>query len=306
MPAAGKKASPPFGFLNIAKPKGVTAHDVVNSARKILGIKQVGHAGTLDPLATGVLPLAVGKATRLLRFLSGDKVYLAEIKLGLKTTTDDITGDAISQSEAMPEKESVVELLRTFIGEQMQVPPIYSAIHLDGKRLYELARRGEAPEEVPSRPVRIDSIEVVSFAAPLLTVRVSCSAGTYIRSIARDVGDKLGCGACLNNLVREQAGPFSLSHAMTLEQLKEICSGNNAEIALLPPEDWLSMDRLELDAEQSRKLKNGMSIQLPSRGSGHVLALADGKLIAVCQSVADSDPAFVRIQPEVVVSDVAQ
>ena len=209
-----------FGFINVHKPIGITSHDVVNKIRRLVGVKQVGHGGTLDPLAEGVLPVAVGSACRLLRFLPQDKTYVAEILLGQQTTTDDIEGDVIRSADASSiSTQAIKEALSKFKGEIDQVPPFFSAIHVDGKRLYELARAGNTAVEIKPRKVTIYKLEILRIALPVVQVRVACSSGTYIRSIARDLGDNLGCGGCLHSLVREQAGLFWLDKSLTLEAI---------------------------------------------------------------------------------------
>ena len=220
------KYSLPPGFLNVNKPSGLTAHDVVNRLRKLAGIKQIGHAGTLDPMASGVLPVAIGRACRLLRFLPDDKVYLASILFGRKTDTDDIEGKIIATSCHLPASPDISTALADFVGDIEQVPPLYSAIHVEGKRLYELARQGKTPAFLPVRKVHIYSIEEIDYRrdtvsvpeaascpssctdtpGTLLELRIHCASGTYIRSIARDLGDRLGSAACLAALKRESHG----------------------------------------------------------------------------------------------------
>jgi tRNA pseudouridine55 synthase len=299
-----------FGFLNIAKPAGITAHDVVGIVRKTLRIKQVGHGGTLDPAATGVLPVAVGKATRLLRFLPGEKTYLAEIKLGLSTTTDDTTGETIAESADLPAPGELTSGLSAFRGELRQVPPMYSAVHVDGRRLYEMARKGEAPDTVPEREVVVHALDLLSYEPPVVTVRIKCSAGTYIRSIARDLGANLGCGGCLQSLVREQAGPFKLSAAVTLDELKRHAADSSLEQVILPPEKILDLDSYNVDEKQALQLQRGQALDLPAAGESderqHVLALLQGNLIAVCKRTPDGAGSLVKIQPEVVLADASQ
>ena len=317
-----------FGFLNVNKPGGMTAHDVVARVRRITRIKQVGHAGTLDPMATGVLPVAVGKACRLIRFLPGKKTYLAGIRFGRSTTTDDIEGETLSESSAWPAEIDVLALLPQFTGQQKQTPPMYSAIHVGGKRLYQLARAGETADtiEVPEREVFIDSIEFVSYEAPILMVRVICSAGTYIRSIARDLGNKLGCGGCLDSLVREQAGPFQIDQSYTLEQLKISAETEELAARIVAPQLVLPLAGLDLSDEQAKQLRLGQSFLTedqflrlspnaplmvdnetngPRMGSpqqDHLLALYKGSLLAVCRRATEDGSELVRIKPEVVLA----
>jgi len=249
-------------FLNIDKPKGITSHDVVNRVRRLTGIKQVGHAGTLDPMATGVMVVALGKACRLLRFLADDKSYKATITLGLVTDTDDIEGkvlhENISATISPPTEEVVAGHLRHFQGTIDQIPPYFSAIHVDGKRLYEMARAGEAPPEIKARSVTIDSIGLLSYAPPALTIRVHCSKGTYIRSIARDLGQALGLGGTLSALVRESSGRFHLDQATSLEELA--ADSTLLMDRLVNIEDAINLPTLLVDDSCARRLTMGQQL----------------------------------------------
>lgn len=298
-----------FGFLNVNKPGGKTAHDVVAIVRRLAKIKQVGHGGTLDPMATGVLPVAIGKACRLLRFIEGRKIYLAEIRLGQRTTTDDIEGDTIgvADSSTVPDEATVVAELPKFIGAVLQVPPLYSAIHVGGKRLYELARAGQEVENIPTRTVEIDSIEVVAFDHPVLTVRITCGGGTYIRSIARDLGDVLGCGGCLQKLSREQSGPFVIGKSHTIEALQLAVETNTLADLIEPPHTVLLIPRFIVSDEQVERLRKGQAIRLDApedantyKEDGSALAVKDQNSIAICRSSRDESDSSIRMQPEVV------
>jgi tRNA pseudouridine55 synthase len=302
-----RRDSPPPGFLNINKPAGVTAHDVVASVRRIIRAKQVGHGGTLDPMATGVLPIAVGKATRLLRFIAGDKVYLAGILLGVRTTTDDVEGQILERSESLPNEDAAVAALNQFSGTFEQIPPIYSAIHYEGKRLYELARSGHAPVDIPSRTVTVHSMEVLSVELPVIVARIACSAGTYIRSIARDTGDRLNCGGCLQSLVREKAGPFDIETSISLEQLQERVEQSGLESVLIPPTKALGIETIDITDEQRAALCKGQSITYNSTEekiessmdqSEAIAATLRGELIAVCRASGGG-----KLQPEVVIAN---
>lgn len=247
------------GFLNLAKPAGITSHDAVAQVRRLAGQKRVGHAGTLDPAATGVLPIALGQATRLVEYLADSrKGYYALIELGVTTETDDAEGRVIAQAP-VPELDGVLleATLQQFRGSIMQVPPIYSALHHRGQRLYDLARAGQAPELQP-RPVLIDRLELRAWRSPVLEVEVACGKGTYIRALARDIGAALGCGAHLRQLVRTFVGGFRLEEATPLA---EIQVGRVGEV-LLPSElavdDW---ERVLVAAPEAAALRNGQSIQ---------------------------------------------
>lgn len=285
----------------------MTAHDVVARVRRIAGVKQVGHGGTLDPMAEGVLPVAVGKATRLLRFLEGRKVYLAEIRLGVTTTTDDMQGEVLTSyadSDSFPSAERVSAELREFVGDLQQIPPMYSAVHVGGKRLYALARAGATAEdvEVAPRAVHVESIDELGYEPPVVRVRIACGAGTYIRSIARDLGVRLGCGGALQSLVREQAGPFKIESAVTLDELAD----GSLSRHLLPPQIALTLDRIDVTEEQARKLSMGQSItaEVPQRQQ-YVVAMYNLNIVAVGRT-EPADSASVKIQPEVVLFDGQQ
>lgn len=213
------------GFLNVCKPAGFSSHDVVAVARRTLRTRRVGHAGTLDPLAEGVLPVCVGRYTRLVDYVSnGDKGYYAEVELGVRTTTDDAEGEVVERLPVPPLDEAGLErALAAFRGTIQQVPPIYSAIKVAGQRAYALARRGDAPE-LAAREVTIRRLDVARWESPLLTLLVDCSKGTYIRSLARDLGEALGCGAHLKRLIRLWVGPFALADAVSLDELAAAAS----------------------------------------------------------------------------------
>ena len=211
------------GFLNLNKPDGFTSHDCVARVRRLLRLKRVGHGGTLDPAATGVLPIALGKATRLLQFLRQDKAYRATIRLGISTTTDDLEGEVIaSRPVAGLSLEAVTTALQLFQGQIQQVPPSYSAIQIQGKRMYDLARAGEKLD-IPARPVEVFKIEILDWRpeVPELDLAIACGPGTYIRAIARDLGIALQVGGTLAALIRTQSSGFSLTDSLTLAELEQ-------------------------------------------------------------------------------------
>lgn len=211
------------GFLNLNKPVGFTSHDCVARVRRLTQLKRVGHGGTLDPAATGVLPIALGKATRLLQFLQPDKAYKATIQLGITTTTDDLEGEIITSAPVSElSLEAVKAALKSFEGTIEQIPPSYSAIQVQGKRLYDLARSGEKIT-VPARTVEVFKIEILDWRDgdfPQLDVAIACGAGTYIRAIARDLGAALKTGGTLAALIRTASSGFHLADSLTLEQLE--------------------------------------------------------------------------------------
>jgi len=220
------------GILNINKTTGMTSHDVVASIRRLLKQKRVGHAGTLDPAASGVLPICIGKGTRVAEYLSeSGKAYRAEIVFGVETDTYDSEGAIVrTASVADLTRTQIEQALQRFTGQQMQLPPRYSAIKLQGQPAYKLARAGEDITLEP-RPITIYRLEVIDWLAPRLTLAVECSKGTYIRSLAHDIGEQLGCGAYLAALVRTRSGPFSLAESITLEQLAGAVAEDNGQRA---------------------------------------------------------------------------
>lgn len=246
----------PDGFLNLCKPRGPTSHDVVASVRRVLGIRRVGHAGTLDPLAEGVLPIAIGRATRLIDFLAAtDKEYYAEAELGVQTTTDDAEGEVIMTTSVPPFSATEVDAaLERFRGEIEQVPPRYSAVKIGGRRAYELARRGGEVTAAPRR-VTIYHIERRIWTPPVLGFTVRCSRGTYIRALARDLGAYLGVGASLRRLVRIRVGPFHLEEAASVEEIQR----EPAAYLLAPDIALLSLPALGLSAAELEHVRHGRS-----------------------------------------------
>jgi tRNA pseudouridine55 synthase len=252
------------GFLNLNKPSGITAHDCVSRTRKLLRQKRVGHSGTLDPAAVGVLPIAVGHSTRLIRFLSGGKAYKATVRFGLRTTTDDLDGEIISAQAcahlAIAEIEALIPL---FLGTIQQIPPAFSAIQVQGVRLYELARAGKEVE-VPIRTVEVQEIQVLDWRPgdfPELDLHITCGTGTYIRAIARDLGDKLGCGATLAHLERTRSNGFDLSSSLTFDAIEEHL--RQSSLVLVPPEVALAhLPAIGLDLDVAKRWCNGQAITM--------------------------------------------
>jgi len=209
------------GIINIYKEKGFTSHDVVAKLRGMLRQKKIGHTGTLDPDATGVLPVCLGSATKLCDMLTDkEKEYIAKVQLGVTTDTQDMTGTVLRESTVEVTEEDVKNVLQSFIGAYDQIPPMYSALKVNGKKLYELAREGKEIER-KARPVIIHYIEILDMQLPQITIKVGCSKGTYIRTLCHDVGEKLGCGAAMAALERTKSGQFSLDRAITLAELEE-------------------------------------------------------------------------------------
>lgn len=248
-----------FGFLNIYKPKGITSHDVVSILRKITKIKQIGHTGTLDPFAQGVLPICIGKATRLIEYLQDDKEYIAQIQFGQNTDTYDIDGEVTENFDKKITADDLKNILPAFRGEISQLPPIYSAIKVNGKKLYDYARKGESVEIKP-RNITISKLELLDFDIEKQTAEiiVGCSKGTYIRSLAFDIGKKLGCGAFLSELTRTKAGTFNIENTVSLENLK---AKEDVKNELINPIDILNLPIKELSENEKEKVSHGMSIQ---------------------------------------------
>lgn len=228
------------GILNIYKEPGFTSHDVVAKLRGIIKQKKIGHTGTLDPQATGVLPVCLGKATKLCDMLTDTKKeYRASFRLGLKTDTEDIWGTVTEESEADVSEKQVKDAVFSFVGEYEQVPPMYSALKVGGKKLYELAREGRVIER-KTRPVTIFEINDLRIDLPDIHMTVVCSKGTYIRSLGRDIGEKLGCGACMTALERTAASGFYKSGSHTLEEIEELMRQGRIMEAVIPPDQIFS------------------------------------------------------------------
>jgi len=274
-----------FGFLNIDKPLGITSHDVVHKVRRGLGIKKVGHAGTLDPLATGVLIVCLGGATRLSEYaMNSTKRYRARVHLGITTTTYDAEGEVTAERPIDHFSQNDVEnALQPFLGNIEQIPPMYSAIKQGGRKLYDLARSGETVERAP-RPVRIEALEIVDWSPPQFSLDVTCSAGTYIRSLAFDVGEVIGVGAHLAGLVRTASGAFTLENSINLETL---LADPDWQRHLLPADYALaSLPRLDLDAVDSNHILHGRVPQGDYPAADGLARAYDfqGRLAAILQS----------------------
>jgi len=248
------------GFLALNKPLGLTSHDCVAKVRRSLRQKRVGHAGTLDPAATGVLAIAVGRATRLLQFLPGDKIYRATIRLGQTTTTDDLEGELLAQTSAAHlSRATVTAALQAFVGQLQQIPPNFSAVQIQGQRLYHLARQGAAIA-APPRPVVVHRIDMLAWRTgetPELDVEIHCGAGTYIRAIARDLGQALQVGGTLAALARTVSSGFTLAECCTLEELAD----PHHSLTLLPADQGLQhLTALALPADLARRWCLGQKV----------------------------------------------
>jgi tRNA pseudouridine55 synthase len=274
--------------LNVDKPPDMTSHDVVDAVRRVTGQRKVGHAGTLDPLATGVLLVCLGQATRVSEYLmAGRKRYRASIVLGMTTDTYDADGEIVSRDgQSDFSQQEIEDALACFAGRIQQIPPMYSAIKQGGQPLHKLARQGKTVER-PPRPVEIDEIRVIDWTAPTLIVEVACSPGTYIRSLAHDLGQKLGSGAYLAALVRLRSGRFGLEDAVSLDRLEEAFEHGRGEEYLVPFDeallDWPALVVGELDA---RRIGQGQAVSATSpsaQGSGALCRAysLDGDFVAL-------------------------
>ncbi len=264
------------GIINVYKERGFTSHDVVAKLRGILHTKKIGHTGTLDPEATGVLPVCVGKATKVCALLTEkDKTYKAEVKLGIITDTQDMTGEILHESPVLVTEKELQDVINGFVGEIMQIPPMYSAVKINGKKLYELARQGKEVERKP-RKIFIHEIRLLSTALSegKFTMEVSCSKGTYIRTLCHDIGEKLGCGAAMNSLIRTRVDCFRLEDARTLAEIEQEAERGKAEELMLPvdamfseaEECTVSSDALHLLANGNSIKPSHCSLKMPKQG----------------------------------------
>ena len=264
------------GFINLNKISGMTSHDAVNRVRKIFSIKKVGHAGTLDPAASGVLPIAIGRATKFIEYLADcDKVYRAEILFGISTDSGDLEGEIVSRAEdfKMPMIDELNAALQNFIGEIEQTPPKFSAIKIHGRKAYELARR-DLDFEMPRRVVKIFDIKLVAVGENSVVIEISCGKGTYIRSLAIDMGERLNLPATLKNLIRLRVGDFDLKNSVTLDAL--------GEENILPIENCLNhLPRFELNPNRIRAFLNGLPTTIHAPDVKALRICAGGEFLGI-------------------------
>lgn len=275
------------GVVNIKKEKGFTSHDVVAKLRGIVGQKKIGHTGTLDPDATGVLPVCLGKATKLCDMLTDkSKTYETVFVLGKMTDTQDISGTVLEEKDwNHVDDEMVSQCIMSFVGEYDQVPPMYSALKVNGKKLYELARQGIEVER-KARPVEIHEIEILEIFLPYIRMRVSCSKGTYIRTLCHDIGQKLGCGACMTELVRTQVSRFRLENSFTLDEVRERKEAGTLEEILVPIDAMFdSYESVTLRAEFASFAYNGNLFK--AKHLKETIALEDQKQVRVYDEQGD-------------------
>lgn len=251
------------GIILLDKPQNMTSFSAVNRVRRILGVKKAGHTGTLDPMATGVLPIALSNSTRFIGLLPvHDKEYLASARLGITTDTLDITGAVISRNPVSVTAEQLCSAVKGFTGDITQTPPMYSAIKKDGRRLYDLARQGVEIER-EARRVTIHSINIISFESPEFTFTVSCSAGTYVRSLCDDIGKILGCGAVMTALRRTSANGFPISECVAISELENAVNNNETEKYVKPIASCFSCyEKIDVTEAQSVRFRNGGSLLL--------------------------------------------
>lgn len=251
------------GIMLIDKPCDWTSHDVVGKLRGILHERRIGHSGTLDPMATGLLVVFVGRATRAVEFAEADsKEYIAGLRLGISTDTQDITGNTLKSSNSLPSKAELEQALSAFKGEISQIPPMYSAIKVGGRKLYDLARRGESVERKPRR-VTIDKLDIIGENESDYVLDVVCSKGTYIRTLCNDIGDTLGCGGCMSSLRRVKAGAFSIEKAHTIDEIQAAADNGGLDEIIIPVDRLFSAyPELTVKDTAEKKLRNGNVIKL--------------------------------------------
>ncbi len=271
------------GVVIVDKPQGKTSHDVVAMLRRVYKTRRVGHTGTLDPLATGVLPICVGNATKAADMLTAaDKRYTAVFELGKRTDTLDIEGSVLEERPVNVTGEQIRHTIEGFKGEQEQLPPMYSAIKQNGRRLYELAREGIEAERKP-RKINIYSIDILRIELPYITIDVHCSKGTYIRALCDDIGAELGCGAVMTELRRTETAGFKISQAYTVEQLDAM---ENPETALMPTDSlFAELPKIHLNEKQERSIVNGVRMTWRGGSEGQRCRLygADGRFLCVSE-----------------------
>ena len=274
------------GIIIIDKPQEWTSNDVVSRLRRVFNTRRIGHGGTLDPMATGVLPVFVGRATRGVEFFEhAEKVYETTIRFGLTTDTEDITGKTLTECEVSLTREDLEAVLPRFRGDILQIPPMYSAIKVNGQKLYDLARKGREVERQP-RPITIHELQLLEFAGNEARLRVRCSKGTYIRTLCKDIGEALGCGGCMAALRRVQAGEYTLEGSIPLRQLLDISEAGGDVEHLLRPVDTMfaSHPQLRLNEKQTRLVKCGNTFAADCADNTYRVYAPDGGFLALCRA----------------------
>lgn len=280
------------GIIVIDKPQGKTSHNMVSFMRRITKIRKIGHTGTLDPMATGVLPLCIGSATKAADMLTlSDKAYRAEFVLGKTTDTLDAEGNVLSECEVNVTEDEIREAILSFTGEIEQVPPMYSAIKQDGKKLYELARKGIEVER-KIRRVTIHSIDIIEIDMQenRAVIEVNCSKGTYIRTLCDDIGKKLGCGAYMTALRRIKTGCFEIKDAYTVEEIEKLAQGGMLEQKLKSVDSlFAEYDSIHLNEKQTKSIKNGVRMSWRGKTEGETLRLYDNEGNFICVSRVEDE-----------------
>ena len=266
------------GIINVYKEKGFTSHDVVAKLRGILHIKKIGHTGTLDPDAVGVLPVCIGKGTKLCDMITDtDKTYEAVMLLGISTDTQDISGNVLSKKDVAVDEKTLIETVDSFVGEYKQIPPMYSAIKVNGRKLYQLAREGieieRSPRDVYIRSIHINDMNLQDGESSV-TMTVSCSKGTYIRTLCHDIGEKLGCGACMKSLSRTRVGRFYIDDSYTINQIAALNLKGELSSIVAPVDSMFDYPRIQINKEYDKMLYNGNLLPL-SAGKALDMGLAD-------------------------------
>lgn len=266
------------GIINVYKEKGFTSHDVVAKLRGILHIKKIGHTGTLDPDAVGVLPVCIGKGTKLCDMITDtDKTYEAVMLLGISTDTQDISGNVLSKKDVAVDEKTLIETVDSFVGEYKQIPPMYSAIKVNGRKLYQLAREGieieRSPRDVYIRSIHINDMNLQD-GEPSVTMTVSCSKGTYIRTLCHDIGEKLGCGACMKSLSRTRVGRFHIDDSYTINQIAALNLKGELSSIVASVDSMFDYPRIQINKEYDKLLYNGNLLPL-SAGKALDVGLAD-------------------------------
>ncbi|NLB82361.1 MAG: tRNA pseudouridine(55) synthase TruB [Clostridiaceae bacterium] len=273
--------TPINGIININKQKGMTSHDVVYRIRRLSGIKKVGHTGTLDPNAQGVLPICIGKATKLSDMLTGsDKRYTALLRLGVVTDTQDTTGTVIKETEPCVTDKQLLHAINSFIGEVFQLPPMYSAIKMNGKKLYQLARKGIEVER-EKRKIVIYKISILERNKFEVLLDIKCSKGTYIRTLCHDIGKLLGCGACMAELTRTQTGAFHIEDAVTISQIEE----SGIEKFIIPVDEMFDYEKITLSQVQQQKVLNGQDVEYEAAEDNYYRVYgSDGRFLCISKN----------------------
>ena len=273
------------GIVIIDKPQEWTSNDVVSRLRRVFNTRRIGHGGTLDPMATGVLPVFVGSATRGVEFFEhAEKTYETVLRFGLTTDTEDTTGKTITEQEVFLTDADVLAVLPKFRGDILQVPPMYSALKVNGQKLYDLARKGREVERQP-RPITIHELELLDFDGQNARLRVRCSKGTYIRTLCKDIGEALGCGGCMAELRRVQAGEYTLEGSVPLRRLLDISeAGEDVEHFLRPVDSmFASVPKMTLTEANARRVRNGNHFNCNAAPGRYRVYSPEGEFLALCQ-----------------------